>query len=308
MKKSNVTTEYLNFKLIKEQTDVQKLLSFLGFGDTYKLNTETDELVGVCPLQCSHQKKNFSFNIKKKTYQCFSCKARGSVIDFIKNMRNVDGADMDLRKAGDILNAINKKLLGEDQYNKELVQLYKAKVAIKSPESKKYAVPQKQPAMVADSTLAQSETNEDLDQKLIEAGRVALNRKLVRMQENATVTDTDGAIEIAELKTGSLTHETMGMLLLNAKHGFIDYVDIAKGSPHSIAQISINYLMRTVIERGASAIILCHNHPSGNSDPSQQDIAFTKRTCDALALIDVSLLDHIVVGSQSISMRQEGLI
>ena len=56
-------------------------------------------------------------------------------------------------------------------------------------------------------------------------------------------------------------------------------------------------------------IILAHNHPSGNPEPSKDDLLFTKRVWEAGALVDIPLLDHIVIGDQQyFSFRQEGLL
>ena len=61
--------------------------------------------------------------------------------------------------------------------------------------------------------------------------------------------------------------------------------------------------------RNAAAVILAHNHPSGVADPSQADELITHRLRDALALIDVRVLDHIIVaGNDTLSMAERGLI
>jgi len=57
-----------------------------------------------------------------------------------------------------------------------------------------------------------------------------------------------------------------------------------------------------------AAVILAHNHPSGIAEPSQADIAITKKLADALALIDVKVLDHLIVGDSVISFAEKGLM
>ena len=71
--------------------------------------------------------------------------------------------------------------------------------------------------------------------------------------------------------------------------------------------------MRKIIEIAinvkATNIIVMHNHPSGNPEPSKDDLLFTKRVWEAGALVDIPLLDHIVIGDQQyFSFRQEGLL
>ena len=68
-------------------------------------------------------------------------------------------------------------------------------------------------------------------------------------------------------------------------------------------------VVRRALERNASAVILAHNHPSGVSEPSQADVRITERLRSALALVDVRVLDHIVVGGgYTVSMAERGLI
>ena len=309
MTESNISTQYLNFKLIKNQTDVVKLFDFLNLGDTYELNKDNDELVGICPLSNEkHGDENsFSFNVKKKTFQCFACKKRGSVIDFIKYMREANGGKLNLRESAKVLSEINKQIMGEEAYAKDLVQSYKEQVAIKKNSGATYENKQEiEQDRVADTSYIVTETV-DQDQRLIDAGREALQRKLSALKDQQVINKPDFAKEIAELKTGSLAYESIGMILGNTKHNFIDYVELAKGSTGG-AVVSINYIVRSVINKGAAVVILCHNHPSGSAEASRQDIAITNKVKDALDLIDVRLLDHIIVASPTISMAEQGLI
>lgn len=309
MTQSNVDTQYLNFKHIKERTNVLSLLAFYGLHDKITAQPGKDEMVGRCPFgEPGHgDETSFAFNTKKKTFQCFACKTRGSVLDFYRHMEQAQGNDISLREAGLALDRLNEQVKGSEQFNKELIQSYQEKAAVTNPKFS-YLVEPKQPEKAADCQNVKPQFDQgQLDQQAIDAGREALQRKLLRMSETTMLTDPNSAMEIAELKIGSLTHETMGMILTNAKHGFINYVELGKGSTDSV-KISINYLMRSVIEQGASAVILCHNHPSGTPEPSDSDKAFTENTKAALALIDVTLLDHIIVASPTISMAEQGLI
>lgn len=65
--------------------------------------------------------------------------------------------------------------------------------------------------------------------------------------------------------------------------------------------------MKTALEYNAAAVIFAHNHPSGVAEPSQADIALTHKLKDALALVDIRLLDHMVVGSHEVvSLTERG--
>jgi len=80
---------WLDFKVIKENTDVCLVLS--NFGLLEHLEERGAEWVGWCPFGDEHGKKDsFSINVEKKTFQCFACKARGSVLDFVAKFRNAN--------------------------------------------------------------------------------------------------------------------------------------------------------------------------------------------------------------------------
>lgn len=63
------------------------------------------------------------------------------------------------------------------------------------------------------------------------------------------------------------------------------------------AMVSPSEIMRTALLTGCRSVILCHNHPSGETVPSKEDISFTKRICSAGELIGIHLLDHIIIGN-----------
>ena len=68
-------------------------------------------------------------------------------------------------------------------------------------------------------------------------------------------------------------------------------------------------VLRRGLELNAAAIIVCHNHPSGNAEPSQADITLTRSLSDLLAQVEIRLLDHIVVSTHSwVSMQMRGLL
>jgi len=67
-------------------------------------------------------------------------------------------------------------------------------------------------------------------------------------------------------------------------------------------------VVRLAIKKNAAAIIFAHNHPSGVAEPSQADKQITQRLKDALALVDVRVLDHFVVGDEMVSFAERGLL
>jgi len=152
MNKSNVDTQYLNFKHIKERTSVLSLLAFYGLHEQITAQPGKDEMAGRCPLgEPGHgDETSFAFNIQKKTFQCFACKARGSVLDFYRYMEQAKGNEISLREAGLALDQLNEQVKGSEQFNKELIKGYQKQTAITNPKFS-YLVETKPQEKVADS-------------------------------------------------------------------------------------------------------------------------------------------------------------
>ncbi len=108
-------------------------------------------------------------------------------------------------------------------------------------------------------------------------------------------------------KLAGYEREVFAVLLLDSQHRLIAFRELFYGTIDS-ASVYPRELVRAVIETNAVSVILAHNHPSGDPEPSVADKKITQRIIDALALIDVRVLDHIVVGKSSISMAELGLL
>lgn len=106
-------------------------------------------------------------------------------------------------------------------------------------------------------------------------------------------------------KLGEYEREVFGVMLLNNQHQLIEFNELFFGTVDS-ASVYPREVVKLVLERNASAVIFAHNHPSGDSNPSQADRRITERLKDALALVDVRVLDHIVVGSDCVSFAERG--
>ena len=101
------------------------------------------------------------------------------------------------------------------------------------------------------------------------------------------------------LKPMVATHsdvEKLYVIFLNARNGVIDIVPMFSGSI-SASSIYPRELIKSVIEKKAVSVILAHNHPSGDCKPSPEDILITRKIQFGLSFIDVSLHDHIIIGS-----------
>jgi DNA repair protein RadC len=96
-------------------------------------------------------------------------------------------------------------------------------------------------------------------------------------------------------------------MLLDSQHRLLKYTELFFGTVNA-ASVYPREIVKATLAVNAAAVILAHNHPSGIAEPSQADIAITKRIKDALSLIDVPVLDHIIVAQESVSFAQRGLI
>lgn len=108
---------------------------------------------------------------------------------------------------------------------------------------------------------------------------------------------------------GDLTRERVRVLYLNAQNRLI-HDEIAAQGTIDEAAIHPREIIRKAFDVGATALILVHNHPSGNPEPSRADIAITRRIAEAGQHLGVTVHDHIIVGGggQHASLRAKGLI
>ena len=102
--------------------------------------------------------------------------------------------------------------------------------------------------------------------------------------------------------------EVFGVLWLDNRHKVLETVNLFNGTTDGAA-VYPRVVATSALRHRASACILFHNHPSGNPEPSQADISLTKRLKESLALVDVRVLDHLVIGgNESISLAERGLL
>jgi DNA repair protein RadC len=111
-----------------------------------------------------------------------------------------------------------------------------------------------------------------------------------------------------QAKLCGLGHECAAVVYLNTQLKVVGYIEHAHGTL-SQASVYPREIVKTALRLNAGALILSHNHPSGLAEPSGADISLTRHLKQALALVDVRLLDHIVVtGQASVSLAERGQI
>ena len=116
------------------------------------------------------------------------------------------------------------------------------------------------------------------------------------------------AADIVMDEMSLLDREHFVILMLNTKHAVIAKKVVSIGHLNA-SLVHPRELFKDVIKKSSAAVILVHNHPSGDPTPSEDDIRVTQRLCEAGRLLGISVLDHIVIGDKSyVSFREQGLI
>ncbi len=111
-----------------------------------------------------------------------------------------------------------------------------------------------------------------------------------------------------QFRAAGLGHEVFGVVFLDNRHRVIGEAELFRGTIDG-SSVYPREVVKETLARNAAAVIFWHNHPSGNTEPSQADGLITVRLRDALALVDVRVLDHLIVAGQSCtSLAERGLL
>lgn len=139
---------------------------------------------------------------------------------------------------------------------------------------------------------------------------LAVARDLVMIDElrGENLSSPDKAMAFLRLRLAGLEHEVCGLMLLDNRFHLITYLEPFRGTLTQAA-VYPREILKLALQHNAAALIMAHNHPSGQAEASQADRHLTKAVQQALALIDVRLLDHLIVaGAEVVSMAQRGLL
>lgn len=143
---------------------------------------------------------------------------------------------------------------------------------------------------------------------IIAALELGRRRKNAGQEERIQISTSGDVAKIFQPLLGDLPHEEFWILLLNRSSKVIDKQMISQGGLAGTV-IDVKLIMKTAIEKLASSIILCHNHPSGNLQASEADQNITKKIQEAGKWMDLPVLDHIIIGNEKYySFADEGLI
>lgn len=143
--------------------------------------------------------------------------------------------------------------------------------------------------------------------KLKAALEIATRVQALGSDARPQITNPDDVINLIGVEMGLLDHEQLRVVVLDTKHRVQTIKTIYQGSVNQ-AQVRIAEVFREPIRINAVAIIIVHNHPSGDPTPSAADIALTAELARAGEMLDIDLLDHLIVGQgRHVSLRRLGL-
>lgn len=132
--------------------------------------------------------------------------------------------------------------------------------------------------------------------------------KNFRSDSKVKISSPEDAAELVMEDMRYLKKEHLRVIFLNTKNIVTDVKDLSIGSLNS-SVVHPREIYSEAIRKSSSSIIICHNHPSGDPSPSQEDINITKRLYDVGKLVGIDLLDHIVIGDgRYISLKEKGII
>jgi DNA repair protein RadC len=141
--------------------------------------------------------------------------------------------------------------------------------------------------------------------EIISAARQQMSRRVRRGTQLGSPRATR---EFLMLKLGALESEVFAVIFLDKRHRLISYQEMFQGTIDG-ASVHPREVVKEALKQNAAAVILAHPHPSGVAEPSQADEIITQRLKEALGLVDIRVLDHIIIaGGDAISLAERGLI
>jgi DNA repair protein RadC len=138
---------------------------------------------------------------------------------------------------------------------------------------------------------------------------IELGRRLHQQtpEDHPTINSPADAAEMVRYEMSALEQEHLKVLLLDTKNHVLEVVDVYHGSVN-MSQVRVGEIFKAAIRRNASAVIVVHNHPSGDPTPSPEDVAVTRAILQGGKTVDIDVLDHLIIGQGAwVSLKQRGL-
>ena len=143
---------------------------------------------------------------------------------------------------------------------------------------------------------------------IVAALELGKRRNISEVIERKQIKSSKDIFKIFGQKLGDLPYEEFWLMILNRANKIIELKKISAGGVSGTVT-DIKIILKAAIEKTASGIIVCHNHPSGNIKPSSEDINLTKKLKSACELVDISFLDHVIVSyNHFYSFADEGVV
>lgn len=128
-----------------------------------------------------------------------------------------------------------------------------------------------------------------------------------KIHNGTIISNPVDAREVIQFHHGNPPREAFGVLFLTARHKVIAYEVLFQGTIDG-ASVYPREVVKRALANNAAALIICHNHPSGNPEPSEADKQLTQRLKEILAMVDVRILDHFIIGDTVTSFAEQGLL
>ena len=127
-----------------------------------------------------------------------------------------------------------------------------------------------------------------------------------RWTRQGTLDDPRASADWLRMHCAGMVAEVFGVIFLDNRHRILQSRELFRGTIDGCS-VAPREVVRAVIEANAAAVILYHNHPSGNPEPSGADVAITQTLKQALDLVGCRVLDHLIAGETVTSLSQRGL-
>ena len=145
------------------------------------------------------------------------------------------------------------------------------------------------------------------DDAIIESAIKILESRIPYNSDSPSLTSPEASKQYVKLQLAMYEHEVFACLFMDNRNRVIVFEEMFRGTIDG-ASVYPREVVKAALKHNAAAVIFAHNHPSGVAEPSRSDEQITHRLKDALALIDVRVLDHLVVGNEVISFAERGLL
>ncbi len=141
--------------------------------------------------------------------------------------------------------------------------------------------------------------------EILQVAREIMNRKIRR---GTSMTSPRVVRDFLTVKLGTVEHESFCVLLLDSRHRLIEYVELFRGTIDG-ANVYPREVVKLALAKNAAALVVAHPHPSGIAEPSHADELISQRLKEALSLVDIRLLDHVIIaGGVAVSLAERGAL